>query len=108
MRPPRGRAPRQRVVTFEARDGALVLLGDDSVSPSPGRVGAFAVVPNCLPLSARAVRGIASRIADLPVERIYGSFGQRTRQGGARAIAESAERYAEWVSGVHDDRVGHD
>jgi hypothetical protein len=54
------------------------------------------------------VRGIAARVADLPVERIYGSFGQRTLQGGARAIAESAERYAEWVSGVHDDRVGHD
>jgi hypothetical protein len=64
--------------------------------------------PNYLPMSAGAVRGIAARVADLPVERIYGSFGQRTLQGGARAIAESAERYAEWVSGVHDDRVGHD
>lgn len=105
-----GHFPGSCVVSFEARDGALVLLGSDSISPvaREGWVTFMRSFPNYLPLSAGAVRGIAQRVADLPVERIYGSFGQRTRQDGARAIAESAERYAEWVSGVHDDRVGHD
>lgn len=88
-------------------DGGLVLLGSDSISPvaRQGWVTFMRSFPNYLPLSARAVRTIASRVADLDIERIQGSFGQRTGSDGARAIAGSAERYAEWVSGAYDDRI---
>ncbi|SMY11220.1 hydrolase [Brevibacterium jeotgali] len=88
-------------------DGALVMLGSDSVSPvaRDGWVTFMRSFPNYLPLSAQAVRMIAARVADLDVERIYGSFGQRLMHGGARAIAESADRYAAWVSGAYDDRI---
>ena len=105
-----GHFPGSCVVTYRAQDGALVLLGSDSISPvaRTGWVTFMRSFPNYLPLSARAVRGIAERVADLPVERIYGSFGQRLLQDGARAIRDSAQRYAEWVAGEHDDLVGHD
>lgn len=88
-------------------DGGLVLLGSDSISPvaRQGWVTFMRSFPNYLPLSARAVRTVASRVADLDIERIQGSFGQRTGSDGARAIAGSAERYADWVSGAYDDRI---
>lgn len=103
-----GHFPGSSVALWRARsDGALVMLGSDSVSPvaRAGWVTFMRSFPNYLPLSAGAVRMIAERVADLEVERIYGSFGQRLLGGGARAIAESADRYAAWVSGAYDDRI---
>ncbi|WP_257944544.1 hydrolase [Brevibacterium sp. Mu109] len=103
-----GHFPGSSVALWRApSDGALVMLGSDSVSPvaRAGWVTFMRSFPNYLPLSARAVRMIAERVADLDVERIYGSFGQRLMHGGARAIAESADRYAAWVSGAYDDRI---
>ncbi|WP_035282409.1 hydrolase [Brevibacterium album] len=85
-------------------DGALVMLGGDTISPVARRgwVTFMRSFPNYLPLSAAVVRRIAAAVADLDVERIYGNFGQRLLSGGSRAIAESAERYAAWVSGAYD------
>src|SRR5699024_1176418 len=103
-----GHFPGSSVALWRARsDGALVMLGSDSVSPvaRAGWVTFMRSFPNYLPLSAGAVQMIAERVADLEVERIYGSFGQRLLGGGARAIAESADRYAAWVSGAYDDRI---
>lgn len=103
-----GHFPGSSVVLWRApSDGALVMLGSDSVSPvaRAGWVTFMRSFPNYLPLSAHAVRMVAARVADLDVERIYGSFGQRLTHGGSRAIAESADRYAAWVSGAYDDRI---
>ena len=103
-----GHFPGSSVALWRApSDSALVMLGSDSVSPvaRAGWVTFMRSFPNFLPLSARAVRMIAERVADLEVERIYGSFGQRLMHGGSRAIAESADRYAAWVSGAYDDRI---
>lgn len=103
-----GHFPGSSVALWRApTDGALVMLGSDSVSPvaRAGWVTFMRSFPNYLPLSAHAVRMIAARVADLDVERIYGSFGQRLMKGGSRAIAESADRYAAWVSGAYDDRI---
>lgn len=105
-----GHFPGSSVVTFRGADDGLILLGSDSIAPvaRAGRVTFMRSFPNYLPLSARAVRVIAERVADLPVDRIYGSFGQRILSDGARAIADSARIYAEWVAGQHDDRMGLD
>ncbi|WP_344337940.1 hydrolase [Brevibacterium salitolerans] len=86
-------------------DEALVMLGGDTISPvaRTGWVTFMRSFPNYLPLSGAVVRRIAAAVDDVEVERIYGNFGQRLTSGGSRAIEESARRYAEWVSGEHDD-----
>jgi hypothetical protein len=50
--------------------------------------------PNYIPLNAKAVRGIATAVAPLPFDRIYGGWWGRNIAGGAKAAFDaSVERY---------------
>lgn len=100
-----GHFPGSTVAVWPGADGRGVLLGGDSISPvaRPGWVTFMRSFPNYLPLSAGVVRRIAAAVADLRFDRIHGNFGQTCAAEGKAAVAASAERYAEWVSGLHDD-----
>jgi len=93
------------VALWSGRDGKGVMLSGDSIGPVPrtGWVTFMRSFPNYLPLSAAVVRRIAASVADLEFDRMYGNFGQQISEGAYAAVQESARRYAEWVSGEHDD-----
>ncbi|GAA1848875.1 hydrolase [Brevibacterium marinum] len=93
------------VALWTGHDGEGVMLSGDTIGPvaRSGWVTFMRSFPNYLPLSARVVRRIAASVADLDFDRMYGNFGQTIASGAGEAVASSAERYAEWVSGVHDD-----
>ncbi|WP_309132539.1 hydrolase [Brevibacterium sp.] len=93
------------IALWTGADGNGVMLSGDSIGPvaRDGWVTFMRSFPNYLPLSATVVRRIAASVADLDFDRMYGNFGQQIPEGAHRAVQESAERYAEWVSGVHDD-----
>ncbi|MDN5727495.1 MAG: hypothetical protein L0G99_16445 [Propionibacteriales bacterium] len=60
--------------------------------------------PNNIPLSAAVVRRIADHVGRYEFARLYGNFaGPPVPADGRAVVQRSAERYAEWVSGVHDD-----
>lgn len=81
------------------------MLSGDSIGPvaRQGWVTFMRSFPNYLPLSANVVRRIAASVADLDFDRMYGNFGQVISAGAHSAVQTSAQRYAEWVSGAHDD-----
>lgn len=93
------------VALWAGQDHVGVMLSGDTIGPvaRDGWVTFMRSFPNYLPLSARVVRRIAASVADLDFDRMYGNFGQTIQAGAKDAVATSAERYAEWVSGVHDD-----
>ncbi|WP_343071880.1 hydrolase [Brevibacterium renqingii] len=93
------------VAVWTAEDGAGVMLSGDSIGPvaREGWVTFMRSFPNYLPLSAAVVRRISASVADLDFDRMYGNFGQHIATGAHHAVRTSAERYAEWVSGEHDD-----
>jgi hypothetical protein len=93
------------VAVWTGEDGTGIMLAGDSIGPVPraGWVTFMRSFPNYLPLSAAVVRRIAASVADLDFDRMYGNFGQYIPSGAYRAVQTSAERYAEWVSGAHDD-----
>ncbi|SMX68101.1 hypothetical protein BSP239C_00186 [Brevibacterium sp. 239c] len=99
-----GHFPGSAVALWTGQDGRGVMLSGDSIAPvaRSGWVTFMRSFPNYLPLSARAVRAIAASVTDLDFDRMYGNFGQMISTGAKEAVATSAERYAEWVSGVHD------
>lgn len=93
------------IAVWTGADGVGVMLAGDSIGPVPrsGWVTFMRSFPNYLPLSAAVVRRIAATVDDLAFDRMYGNFGQHIPTGAHRAVQTSAERYAEWVSGAHDD-----
>ncbi|MCI4012216.1 hydrolase [Brevibacterium sp. ZH18] len=86
-------------------DGKGVMLSGDTIGPvaRDGWVTFMRSFPNYLPLSANVVRRIAASVADLDFDRMYGNFGRQISSGAKEAVQSSAQRYAEWVSGEHDD-----
>lgn len=100
-----GHFPGSAVAVWTGADGVGVMLSGDSIAPvaRSGWVTLMRSFPNYLPLSAAVVRRIAASVADLDFDRMYGNFGQTIPQGAYAAVQSSAERYAEWVSGEHDD-----
>ncbi|UVI37368.1 hydrolase [Brevibacterium spongiae] len=93
------------VAVWTGADGTGVMLSGDSIGPvaRQGWVTFMRSFPNYLPLSAAVVRRIAASVAVLDFDRMYGNFGQVISAGAHSAVQTSAERYAEWVSGKHDD-----
>lgn len=86
-------------------DGAegrgAILSGDIvQVAPDPSRVSFLWSYPNMMPLSAATVRRIANTLTAWNFDRIYGAFpGRQVKNGGARAVEQSAERYIELLKG---------
>jgi len=79
-------------------DGAGALLVGDIVQVAPGArtVSFMWSYPNMMPLPGAEIRQIASRLAPLGYDRIYGAFaGQEVAQGGPAIVARSAARYVE-------------
>ncbi len=93
------------IALWAGADDRGVMLSGDSIGPvaRTGWVTFMRSFPNYLPLSAAVVRRIAASVAALDFDRMYGNFGQQISEGAHRAVQESAQRYAEWVSGEHDD-----
>ena len=93
------------VALWTGADGVGVMLSGDTIGPvaRDGWVTFMRSFPNYLPLSANVVRRIAASVADLDFDRMYGNFGQTISSGAHDAVQTSATRYAEWVSGEHDD-----
>jgi hypothetical protein len=100
-----GHFPGSAVALWTGLDGKGVMLSGDSIGPvaRTGWVTFMRSFPNFLPLSADVVRRIAASVADLEFDRMYGNFGQQIPEGAYAAVQQSAQRYAEWVSGEHDD-----
>jgi hypothetical protein len=83
-------------------DACGALLSGDivQVAADLSRVSFLWSYPNMLPLSAATVRRIAETLAPWPFERIYGAFpGRQVTADGARAVARSAARYIDLLSG---------
>jgi len=49
------------------------------------------------------VERVATKVAEREFERAYGNFGNVIRTDARAAVIRSAERYAAWVRGDHDD-----
>ncbi len=84
-----------------AADGAGALLAGDIVQVAPGarRVSFLWSYPNMMPLPAKEIQRIASRLAPLRYERIYGAFsGQEVVRDGSGIVARSAARYVQLVT----------
>jgi hypothetical protein len=87
--------------------GAGVLLAGDAVVPNPDRrtVTFLRSYPNRLPLSGTVVRRIAALLDGLHFDRLYSNFGDAVPSDAKAVISYSAERYAAWSDGLHDDQT---
>ncbi|TAN33864.1 MBL fold metallo-hydrolase [bacterium] len=82
--------------------GRGALLSGDIIQVIPDRrfVGFMYSYPNLIPLPADGVKRIASSVAGLQFDRIYGAWWDRViASGGKEAVARSAERYMRAVGG---------
>jgi hypothetical protein len=88
-------------------EGRGVLLAGDAVSPNPDRatVTFLRSYPNRLPLSGAVVRRIATQLDGLHYDRLYNNFGAAVRSDAKAVVRRSAERYAAWTDGLHDDET---
>jgi hypothetical protein len=86
-------------------DGKGALLSGDTVFVNADRksVTFMRSYPNHLPLSAAVVERIAARLEPLAFDRIYHNFHGRIAADGHDVLRRSADRYAAWVRGDHDD-----
>jgi glyoxylase-like metal-dependent hydrolase (beta-lactamase superfamily II) len=90
------------------RDGARgrgVLLAGDTIFPNADgkTVGFLRSYPNRIPLSAAVVQRMATTLAELEFDRIYGLLVNVIDSGGKESVRLSADRHAAWVRGDHDD-----
>ncbi|RRJ86583.1 MBL fold metallo-hydrolase [Gulosibacter macacae] len=101
---PGGHFPGSTVVHWRAPDGSGVLFAGDTIGTAraPGWVTFMRSFPNYLPLSAAVVARIAEHVARYDFERLYGNFGARVDEDAAGAVARSAARHIDWVSGRMD------
>jgi glyoxylase-like metal-dependent hydrolase (beta-lactamase superfamily II) len=76
-------------------EGRGVLLTGDILSVRPdGNVSFMYSYPNLIPLSAKAVHGIAEALESFAYDRIYGGWWGSVIETGAKAIvADSVKRY---------------
>ena len=84
----------------QGAEGRGALLTGDllQVVPDTRFVGFMYSYPNFIPLGARAVQQMASRIEDWPFEVVYGAFWDRVvARDGKRAVAASVARHIEWL-----------
>lgn len=81
-----------------------MLLAGDGIFPGPeGRTVSFLrSYPNRIPLSAAVIRRIADQVARLEFDRLYNNFRGVVPARAQQVVQDSAQRYIEWVSGVHD------
>lgn len=85
--------------------GAL-LTGDIlQVAMDNRHVGFMRSFPNYIPLSARAVRGIAAALAPFAFDAIHGAWWGRCIERDAQAaLARSVERYVAALEGAYDGK----
>ena len=77
-------------------DGRGALLASDIITVVPDRryVSFMRSYPNLIPLSPRAIEGIAAAVEPLAFDRIYGGWYERVVEHDAKAaVRRSAERY---------------
>jgi hypothetical protein len=98
-----GHFPGSAVVHWAAgADGRGALFSGDTIFITPGgdRVSFVWSAPNRLPLSERAVRGVASAVEPYRFDRIYGGWWSPVLRGDAKAImGRSVLRYIELLRG---------
>lgn len=102
---PGGHFPGSTVAAWSAgADGRGVLLAGDTCGavPDQGWVTFMRSYPNSIPLSAAVVTRVAGTILDLDFDRLYDNFGRQVPARAMDAVRRSAERYAAWVRGDHD------
>ncbi|NYE94934.1 glyoxylase-like metal-dependent hydrolase (beta-lactamase superfamily II) [Psychromicrobium silvestre] len=98
-----GHFPGSAVAHWSTARGGVLLTGD-SIFPVPSGWASFMrSYPNYIPLSPGAVKRIATRVAALEFDRVYGNFGNKLGANGWEVIQRSAERYIDWITGAHDD-----
>ncbi len=87
--------------------GAGVLLAGDAVSPNPDRrtVTFMRSFPNRLPLSGAVVLRIAAQLEGMHFDRLYDNFGGVVPSDAQAVLRFSADRYAAWTDGLHDDET---
>jgi glyoxylase-like metal-dependent hydrolase (beta-lactamase superfamily II) len=99
-----GHFPGSAVLHWAAGAGGRgVLLSGDTIFVTPGedRVTFVWSAPNRLPLSAAAVRGVASAVEPYRFDRIYGGWWSPVLRSGAwETVRSSALRYIEHLEGV--------
>ena len=99
-----GHFPGSAVLHWAAGAGGRgVLLSGDTIFVTPGedRVTFVWSAPNRLPLSAAAVRGVASAVEPYRFDRIYGGWWTPVLRSGAwETVRSSALRYIEHLEGV--------
>ena len=85
-------------------EGRGVLLSGDTIAPVTDRrwVTFMRSFPNSIPLSARAVEQVVSRLEPYAYERLYGNFGGIVASDAKEAVRRSADRYIGWVRGDFD------
>ncbi len=84
----------------DGAEGSGALLTGDIIQLLPDRtkVSFMRSYPNLIPLPARTITAIEAAIAPFAFDRLYGAWWEREMASGAKAaIAESAERYRNWV-----------
>src|ERR1700759_844407 len=98
-----GHCPGSAVLHWAAgAEGRGVLLCGDTLFVTPGedRLTFVYSAPNRLPLSERAVRGVADALAPYAFDRVYGGWWTPTLRRDAKAVLErSARRYIELLRG---------
>jgi glyoxylase-like metal-dependent hydrolase (beta-lactamase superfamily II) len=103
-----GHFPGSSVLHWEAGAGGdgVLLCGDTLfVAPGEDRVSFIWSAPNHLPLSERAVRGIAEAVSPYAFERVYGGWWTPVvRHDGADVVRRSARRYIELLRGAADEQ----
>ncbi|WP_431473582.1 hypothetical protein [Ornithinimicrobium sp. W1665] len=103
---PGGHFPGSSVAVWAAgAEGRGVLLSGDTCKavPDAGWVSFMRSFPNLLPLSAAVVTRVADTLAGLSFDRLYDNFGMQVPADARSVVDRSAQRYAAWVRGDHDD-----
>lgn len=103
-----GHFPGSAVVRWPGGDGRGVLLSGDSIAANPDRrtVTFMRSYPNRIPLSGAVALRIARAVSPWTFERLYDNFSGHIPCGADEAVRFSAERYAAWAGGEHDDLTG--
>lgn len=84
--------------------GKGVLLASDTIQSNPDRetVTFMRSFPNRIPLSPAVVQRLAGAVEGLAFDRLYDNFGSTIDTDASGAVRRSADRYAAWASGDHD------
>ena len=95
------------VAHWAGADDRGVVLAGDTFFPGPSErwVTFMRSFPNGIPMSAAVVERTARRVGEREFDRAYGNFGNAIRTDARAAVIRSAERYAAWVRGDHDDET---